>query len=122
MEDEWDALCLESIAAKIQKGVLPVSGGVSSSLFIKSILEQKKEIIIWPGQLIAKYPEIFESLDDEKITTVSSSIPRPKLHRSTLTLLNVLIRDLRRSNITQIKYGYPRFNFAWNHSFGDDMI
>lgn len=93
VEDEWDALSLEAIAAKIQKGVLPIAGGLNSSLFVKSILEQKKEIIIWPGQLIAKYPEIFESLDDSKITTVSSSIPRPKLHRSTLTLLNVLIRE-----------------------------
>ena len=44
VEDEWDALSLEAIAAKIQKGVLPIAGGLNSSLFVKSILEQKKEI------------------------------------------------------------------------------
>ncbi|CAG5111778.1 Oidioi.mRNA.OKI2018_I69.chr2.g6052.t1.cds [Oikopleura dioica] len=93
VEDEWDALCLEPTAARIQKGVLPISGAENSSLFKRTILEMKKEIIIWPGQLVAKYPDIFEDLDDSKITTVSSSIPRPKHHRSTLTLLNVLIRE-----------------------------
>lgn len=95
VEDEWDALCLEEIAKQMRKGVLPLSSAKESGIDLirKNILSQMKEIIVWPGNLVTDHPGLFEDLDDSIISTVSSSVPRPKEQMSSTCLMDVLIRE-----------------------------
>ena len=85
MDDEWDAMALESAGVNLLKmGVLPIGGiefeSDESPLDprILPILSQMNEILIWPTSLGVEKGNFFEHLDQSCIFLQENSVPTPK--------------------------------------------